>query len=144
MATINRSIVINAPADTIQEITDDPDRLPEWYAGIEEVRTDGLFPKVGGKAEMVYKAAGVTFTVEQTAIEVEPGRRTKYELQGMITGTYVETMEPEGDATRYTLDFDYEMPGGGVGKVIDKLFVERMNTQQLEQSLQNLKALVEA
>jgi uncharacterized membrane protein len=143
MATMSRSIVINAPVETVLEITEDPDRLPEWYAGIEEVRTDGVFPKVGGTADMVYKAAGITFTVQQTVTKHDPGKRNEYELKGMISGTYAETMEVEGDAIRFILDFDYQMPGGGVGKIVDKLFVERMNAQQLEQSLENLKALAE-
>ena len=147
MAKISRSIVINAPVEAVQKITDDPDQMPEWYEGIEEIRTDGVFPKIGGSAKMVYKAAGISFSVQQTVIEHEPGKRNRYELSGMITGTitgsYVETRDPEGVATRYTLDFDYQMPGAGVGKIVDKLVVERMNAKQLEQSLQNLKALVE-
>ncbi len=144
MATMSRSIVINAPASTVLAITEDFDRLPEWYAGIEEVRTDGVFPEVGGKADMVYKAAGVTFTIQQIVTKYEPGKRSEYELKGMISGTYAETMESEGDTTRYILDFDYEIPGGGFGKIVDKLVIERMNASQLEQSLENLKSLAEA
>jgi hypothetical protein len=35
------------------------------------------------------------------------------------------------------------MPGGGLGKIADKLVVERMNTSNLEKSLENLKAYFE-
>ena len=143
MAKVKRSILINAPVEAVQEITDDPNRMPDWYVGVEEVQSDGTFPNVGGKVDAVYKAAGITFTLQQTSIEYEPGKRGKFEFEGMITGFVSDTLESEGDATRYTMDFDYQMPGGGVGKVVDKLVVERMNTQQLEQSLENLKALVE-
>jgi hypothetical protein len=34
------------------------------------------------------------------------------------------------------------MPGGALGKIVDKLVVERMNARNLEASLENLKALV--
>jgi uncharacterized membrane protein len=61
----------------------------------------------------------------------------------MITGTNRMAFEPEGEGTRVTLGFEYEMPGGGVGKLVDRLVIERMNAQNLEKSLENLKALVE-
>ena len=41
------------------------------------------------------------------------------------------------------MSFEYEMPGGGVGKLVDRLLAERMNAQNLEKSLENLKALAE-
>jgi uncharacterized membrane protein len=49
----------------------------------------------------------------------------------------------EGDSTRVDLTFDYEMPGGGLGKIADKLVVERTNDKNAETSLANLKALAE-
>ncbi len=143
MATVKRSIVINASLEDVTVVTEDPNRMSEWYVGLEDVRPDETFPEVGGTAEFVYKAAGLNFTVKQTATEHDPGKHSAYKLEGMITGTLEENWDQEGDSTRYTLEFDYQMPAGGVGKVVDKLLVERMNTQQLEQSLENLKALVE-
>ena len=143
MAKVTRSIIINAPIESVREITDDPMRMLEWYDGIVDVKSDGIFPEVGGEAEFVYKAAGITFSLKQVVLEQEPGKRSKSEFQGMITGITQDMFEPEGEATKYTLDFDYEMPGGGVGKVVDRLVVERMNINQLEASLKNLKALVE-
>ena len=35
------------------------------------------------------------------------------------------------------------LPGGGVGQLVDRLLAERMNAQNLEKSLENLKALAE-
>jgi len=93
---------------------------------------------------MVYKVAGATFTIQQIVTRYSPGKRSEYELQGMISGTYAETIESEGDTKRCILDFDYEIPGGGFGRIVDKLVNERMNASQLEQRLENLKALAEA
>jgi uncharacterized membrane protein len=143
MTTVERSVLINAPVDAIQAIMDDARRLPEWYAGIEQAKPDDVFPEPGGKVEMVYKAAGVTFTITQTSVERVPGQSGVNQMEGMITGTNTSTFTPEGEGTRVTMRFEYEMPGGGIGKVVDRLLVERMNTQNLEKSLKNLKALVE-
>lgn len=143
MTKVERSTLIHAPLESIVAIVDDPHRLPDWYAGIEQVEPDDLFPKPGGKVDMVYKAAGVTFNITQTSLERVPGQSGVFQLEGMIAGKNRMTLEPEGEGIRVTMAFDYEMPGGGLGKVMDKLLVERMNIQNLEKSLENLKALAE-
>ena len=144
MAQVERSIVIEGTAADIEAIATDIDRMPEWFAGIEKATSDGIFPEVGGTVVMTYKAAGITFDVSQTSLEYEPGKHGKYKLEGMITGSYEESWEAQEGGTSWTLRFDYEMPGGGVGKVVDRLFMEKMNAKNLEDSLKNMKALVEA
>jgi uncharacterized membrane protein len=144
MTTLERNVTINAPVDAIEAITDDARRLPEWYAGIEQAEPDDVFPQVGGKVALVYKASGVTFNLTQTSVERVPGEGGVNQMEGMITGTNRMTFEPEGEGTRVTMTFEYEMPGGGVGKLFDRLVVERMNAQNLERSLENLKRLLES
>jgi uncharacterized membrane protein len=144
MTTLERSVLINASVDAIEAITDDARRLPEWYAGIEQATPDDLFPEPGGKVELVYKAAGVTFNLTQTSVERVPGQVGVNRMEGMIAGTNRMTFAPEGEGTRVTMRFEYEMPGGGVGKLFDRLVVERMNAQNLERSLENLKRLLES
>lgn len=144
MTTLERSILINAPVDAIEAITDDARRLPEWYAGIEQAEPDDVFPQVGGKVALVYKASGVTFNLTQTSVERVPGKSGVNQMEGMITGTNRMTFAPEGEGTRVTMSFEYGMPGGGVGKLFDRLVVERMNAQNLERSLENLKGLSES
>jgi uncharacterized membrane protein len=143
MTKVERSILIVAPLESIVAIVDNPQRLPDWYAGIEQVEPDDVFPEPGGKVDMVYKAAGVTFNITQTSLERVPGQSGVFQLEGMIAGKNRMTLEPEGEGIRVTMAFDYEMPGGGLGKVVDKLLVERMNVQNLEKSLEKLKTLVE-
>lgn len=144
MAVVERSIFINATPEAIDEVTSrNPESWPEWYVGVEAVQADGVFPEPGGKLDVTYKASGITFHLTQTVEEYVPGELQSFHLEGMITGTNTWTLTPEGNGVRVTAVFDYHMPGGGVGKVIDKLLVERMNTKNLEESLENLKALLE-
>lgn len=143
MTTVERSVVINATPEEIEAITLDAVRMPEWYVGIEQAIPDSTWPEPGSMVEMVYKAAGIKFDMTMTVIEAVPGEYLSYQMEGMITGTTTWTSTPEGGGTRLSATFDYEMPGGGVGKIVDKLVVERMNTEQLEKSLHNLRALVE-
>lgn len=143
MAKVERSILIKASPEVLDAITSDGKRLPEWFAGVEKAEPDDTFPEVGGKMVTTYKSAGATFELTQTVIERVEGQSAKYKMEGMITGTNHWVFAPEGDGIRVTVTFDYEMPGGALGKVADKLIVEKMNTENLEKSLENLKKLAE-
>jgi hypothetical protein len=143
MTTLERSIYINGTTDEIDAITLDPWRLPDWYAGIERVDPDEVFPEPGGCVHMVYKSGGATLNIQMSVLELERGNHALYQMEGMMTGSTTWVHAPEGDGTRLTAVFEYELPGGGLGKAIDKLLVERMNAKNLEESLENLKALVE-
>jgi glucose/arabinose dehydrogenase len=44
---------------------------------------------------------------------------------------------------RVELSVDYDLPGGLLGDLLDRLYVERRNEREAEHSLQNLKDLVE-
>jgi coenzyme Q-binding protein COQ10 len=143
MTTVERSIFVNAPPEVVTEISQDPTRLPEWYKGIEQAEPDGVYPEVGGSVAVVYKTAGASFDITMTAVEHVPGQSQVNQMEGMITGTNSWWFEPEGEGTHVTARFEYQMPGGALGKVADKLVVERMNEENLEKSLQALKALAE-
>jgi uncharacterized membrane protein len=143
MATVERSILINAPTDMIDAVALDGSRLPEWYVGVEQATPDDLYPEVGGRVSLVYKAAGVTFNMALTVQELARGHHISYQMAGMMVGTQQWSYTPEGGRTRLTALVEYDMPGGALGKIADKLVVERMNARNLEESLENLKALVE-
>ena len=143
MTKVERSIWINAPGEAVNAVTLDGRRLPEWFAGIEKAEPDGVYPEPGGKVKMVYKAAGATFNLTLTALELVRGKHATFRMEGMITGTNHWDYTPENNGTRVSATYDYEMPGGALGKVADKLVVERTNTKNLEKSLEALKALVE-
>ena len=143
MAKVERSILINAPGDRIDVITRDGKRLAEWYAGVEKAEPDDVYPNPGGNIVMTYKSGGAKFDITQTVLERVEGQSAKYQMEGMITGTNQWVFTPEGEGILVKVTFDYEMPGGVLGKLADKMIVERMNIENLEKSLENLKKLVE-
>jgi hypothetical protein len=143
MAKVERSILIKTTGEALDAITADGTRLTEWYVGIEKAEPDATYPDPGGKMVNTYKAAGATFEITQTVLERVEGKSAKYKMEGMITGVNEWTYVPEGDGVRVTASFDYEMAGGALGKIADKLVVEKMNAENLEKSLENLKKLAE-
>lgn len=145
MAKIERSIDINSDWTAVDAVALDGGRLAEWYAGVESSQADGTYPQPGGKAKMVYKAAGMSFDLTFTVLEYVPGDHILFQLEGgILKGTSRWTHMPVPGGTRLTNVLDYETQGGGLGAIADRLLLERMNTSQMEKSLENLKALVES
>jgi uncharacterized membrane protein len=62
----------------------------------------------------------------------------------MIMGKSRWFYTPEEEGIRVNCRFEYDMPGGSIGQAVNKLVVERMNVQNLEKSLENLKTVVES
>ena len=143
MTTVECSVVINAPPAAIDAIALDGNRLPQWYVGIEQATPDDLYPEVGGRVSLVYAVAEVSFHLALTVQELARGHHISYQMSGMMVGTQEWSHAPEGGKNRLTARVEYDMPGGVLGKIADKLVIERMNTRNLEESLENLKALVE-
>ena len=121
----------------------DGDRFPEWYAGVQTADADESYPEPGGAVNLTYKAAGVAFQLTMTSLRIVRGESLLLRMDGMITGKSRWTYSPTDHGTQVHCRFEYEMPGGGAGKALDKLVVVRMNASNLEKSLSNLKALLE-
>jgi uncharacterized membrane protein len=51
---------------------------------------------------------------------------------------------PPGTGTDSRLELDYDLPGGFVGGIADKLFVERAIERDAKHSAENFKAICEA
>ncbi|MBN1679852.1 MAG: SRPBCC family protein [Anaerolineae bacterium] len=144
MTVIEISIFINRSPEDITDFTAyQPERLPEWFEGVETVEWDDNYPEVGSQLKVTYKAAGLTLHTTGTVVEFIPGEKYVAQYEGMASGLQTWTYTPENGGTHITLHFDYEMGGGGLGKIADKLIVERQNTRNFEQSLANLKAWLE-
>jgi uncharacterized membrane protein len=143
MTTVERSIYIDAPPDVCFDIGMDAGRWLEWYAGMQSVQADDVYPAVGGRVEVSNKSAGVTLDLILTVTDYIPGQRIAYRMDGMITGMMQWDYQPDGSGTHLTAIFDYEVPGGTLGQIADRLVVERANTANLEASLENLKGLIE-
>ena len=143
MTTLERSIVIKATPAAIDAVALNGNRLSEWYTGMQETKADAVYPEVGGTVDTVYRAAGINFKVKITSIALDRGHSITLQMDGMITGTNRWVYSPAGEDTQVTATLEYELPGGSLGQALNKLVVEKMNAENLEKSLSNLKAVVE-
>lgn len=143
MATVKKEVYVSKNPTTVAAYMDDARRWPEWFTGVQSAQPDGVYPQVGGAVKVEYQAVGVTFHITFTQQEYEQGKVAQARMDGMMTGTTRFVLTPEGSGTRVVSVFDYEVPGGGLGKLMDKLLLERMNAENLEKSLAKLKQVLE-
>lgn len=144
MATLHRSIRILAPAERINTITTNGHRTPDWYVGLESTTVDAAFPQVGSRMRQIYRAAGIKFNLIMTVEAYEKDRQMQFKIDGRIQGRQQWIIEPQSDAvTRLIVHFEYQVPGGSLGLLADKLMIERINADNLDKSLRNLKRLIE-
>lgn len=145
MPVIEHLATINAPAEQIFAILDDPARLPDYMPGItnvsDVVQTD---ERVGDTAKFTYKVLGLSFDYTGTVTEWEKDRKFVSRMdQPIMAGTYSASVEPQGDAAEVTLRMDYDIKLGLLGRAINRIVLERMNDNTLRHGLENLKILVE-
>jgi uncharacterized membrane protein len=144
MARIKKDILINVPLQQVFDSLYDFESIPQWMVGMEKVRNISPGGRGAGSSfEWTYNMVGVKFDGSSRIVSLEPLREAIVESTGGIDSTWTWTYATEGEGTRLTCDMEYRVPGAGLGKIADKLVVERTNTKNMEKSLTNLKALLE-
>jgi uncharacterized membrane protein len=144
MSSVEHEIFVNVPVDTVFEALMRVEEAPRWMVGLEEVR-NLTGRKVGDSFDWTFKMAGkLTFRGKTTFAAIEPNRYLREEGSGDLTNAWDWRLMPDMSGTRIKVRVDYVVPGGAVfGAIADKLFVERQNQKDLEQSLLNLQKILE-
>jgi len=147
MGHIRQSSHIDAPPEAVFALAIDATRTTEWNTAVIEVKdVSGPLDRVGASYTEVLKLGGRRLESRWEVSRVE--RPTLLELTGTAPGggrsTVVNRFEPAGTGTDFRLELDYELPGGFVGGIADKLFVERAIERDARHSQENVKAICEA
>ena len=145
MATIHKSIDIDAPAERVFAMLTDPRRLPEYATGlvsVEDIRQTEQH--LGDSFRATYAALGLHFLMTFTATEYEHPSKLTRRFEGGMKGTWTWLLEPRGTSTHVTTAMEYEMAGGMLGKAMNAVLVERMNEKNAKRMLENLKLVSEA
>lgn len=144
MSSVEHEVVVNVPVETVYAALLRIEDVPRWMVGLEEVRNlSGL--SVGDTFDWTFKMAGkLTFRGKTTFTAIEPNRYLREDGSGDLTNSWEWWLTPEMSGTRVKVRIEYIVPGGAVfGAIADKLFVERQNQKDLEQSIANLCKLLE-
>ncbi len=142
MATIHRSLMIEAPAEKVFDIVDDPERLSTYVPNVSRVvdvkRSD---QRLGDSFTVIYKVLGITFDEKFTVTEYKRPNRLMSTFEGGMKGTFTWTFEGQGEQTKTNIDVHYEVGAGAIGKAVDAILLERTNDKTIADTLENLRRI---
>lgn len=143
MSEIHKTTTFDSPVEKVFELVDNPENIPKYISNVERVadvkRTDG---RIGDTFRVIYKVLGMTFDEKFTVTGYEPKRKLVSNFDGGMKGTFSWTFEPQGSQTECSLDIEYQVGGGVLGKAADALLLERSNEKSMDQSLENLRRVL--
>lgn len=143
MALIRRSRYVDVRVEKIVAVLENLSRVPEYAprAEVEGAPARGL--RAGDTFKVYCALMGLHVPIHFTVEEVVPYQRIVTRMAGGMMGTCCWTLDPYGAFTIVTVEIDYEVPGGLIGRALDRLLIERMNARGVEHMLTNLKTLCE-
>lgn len=146
MAHLKKTIIINAPIQKVYSTARDPQRWSTWFSGLSDPEKVIGHGEVGTVVEQKYLLAGQQFPIttrvlEDTSTQNEAHWKGKFE--GPLAGEQTWTYRSRENKTEITVDLDYTVPGSVLGKIADRLIIERMQDRSTDQSLENLKMICE-
>lgn len=146
MTKVKKSILIHAPMEAVFALATDPKRWDTWYAGLSEPEKITGEGEAGTVVEHSYLLAGIRFPVTSHVLEKQSspeGGRWRGKVEGPLAGEHTWTYTPKNGDTEVMVEMDYTVPGKALGKIADRLIIERMEERSLDQTLENLKLLCE-
>jgi uncharacterized protein YndB with AHSA1/START domain len=117
MGHVSIDMEIEATPEEVWSVVSDPRNLPKWDRHILSVRgvpEDGLKPGAHYTTEL--KMLGVRGSVEAEVLEMEPPKRSRIRLRGILDATVKTKLSPLSGGRRTLLehDVDYHFRGGGL------------------------------
>lgn len=141
MPAVEKSVIINAPAEKIWSALSDPTGWTRWFEGAAEPRSIQGDGGVGTVVETGMTIAGITLPAKITVVETVPCERWRAEFSGPATDGYqVWTYLAMGSRTKLT--FRIEANLGGPAKLAEGLVVKSFE-EMADKTLHNIKVMVE-
>ena len=146
MTRIERSIDIDRSPQEVFALLTDLDRLQEWATVAGDTRDVSSRPiRNGTTFRQVMRVLGQDLETDWRVDELNAPHHVAYFATAPGGGELAmrQTVIPVRGGSRVELQIDYELPGGFIGELIDRAYVEGHNEREAERSLENLKRLLE-
>ncbi len=146
MPTVKKSIDIAAPVAKVFEVAVDPTRWEHWYSGLSSPDQMTGNGEPNSVIDAHYAMIGMRLPIQIKVLDVESSPTHslwKGSFSGGISGTQTFKYTPLETGTHVEVEIDYTVPGSILGKIANTLFIEKLQENATEQTLANLKALVE-
>jgi uncharacterized protein YndB with AHSA1/START domain len=138
--------MIRAPAERVWRVLVDPERMPEWEAGLVGVQSGGeLLDQPGASCTQLLRFRRRTLEGELEVTEAFAPHTRAMRVQPPLTvaATRRERLVQTDQGTEVTVELDYETRGGPVGALLDIALIRPRLAMMLAESGRGLKRLVE-
>jgi uncharacterized membrane protein len=133
---------VEAPIEHVWAFYCDTSHWADWMQGGTLSDISGPYDQVGTTYHAIARLLGHEMKVTYTVVEVEPLKLIREHSDDGPVDSVVR-FEPDGDATRLTVESDYEMPRMLPGFIKDLVKKGWMN-RRMDHMLEDFKALAEA
>lgn len=148
MTRLTLSREVYCPSDEVYAYHADLERAPQHWGNVVACRReDGRHgaPEPGARYNWRYRMYGVEFAGAAVVREATPGRRLVFDTSGGLRGNVDCTYTPiSSHRTRIDVVVDYDVPGGLIGRAVDRLLVESRNAADGERAMDRLVERLEA
>ena len=148
MPTFSRSVDVDRPIADVWDIWTDVRILPQLSSSTSEVLdAPGRLTEVGQTFRQVVRAVGRCFEVDWTVTSIEDRDHLTIESSVVMGVTpqlteRVTSLSPT--RTRLTIDVEYKLPFGPLGRLASKLGVEQLAHRETAEILDRLKDVIES
>jgi uncharacterized protein YndB with AHSA1/START domain len=116
MTTVEFSVEVEAPPESVWTVASDPANLPHWDRHIISVSAPEGGMGQGAKYRVVMGFTAVSTTVRAEVLEWEPPWRSKVKLSGILVATVttsVASLPYDRSVLRHEVDYRFRGPLGG-------------------------------
>lgn len=143
MASIKKSILVQAPVEKLYDYLNDPAKLIEYWPGMLEVNDIQPLPNGGSIFKYVARMVGVRLEGTSEDTEIIPLKRMVSVTRGGVDAKIIWELEPGGEGTLVHLEEEYTVPVPVIGKLAEAVVV-KLNEHEMDILLENVKAHMEA
>ncbi len=142
MASVEKSIIVNKPADEIWAFLSNTSKWEAWFQGLGAIKVTGGDGGVGTTVEANITLANIPLPTRLEVVEAIPSQRwmATFNSPG-AQGTMLWLYQPMGSRTKITFKIDADLKGAA--KLAGGL-VTRNFDGIAERTLQNIKAQLES
>jgi hypothetical protein len=146
MGVVSQTILIHRPPEAVYDLAWRPERATEWIVGM--VATANLQPGdpatgLDCRFDWTYRLLGLTYHGQNRIVASARPLHLREESSGDLVSTWDWRLEPLADGTRVHLTITYTPPMGWLGRLLEPILLRRLNQRALDQTLTNLKQLLE-
>jgi carbon monoxide dehydrogenase subunit G len=142
-----RSIEIEASPEKVFAFMCDMEKMNEITKGVEKAEYTSKGPiGVGTTRHVVGKAGRFKAEVDVEITEFEKNKKVTFHTIGAskVKMNVSQSFEPTAKGTKLTISSDYEVPYSIIGKIVDKLKVQKDIEKTMERNLKNIKKALES